>query len=225
MRAHWCRPAEAVGDPFKARRYPGWPSLHLQGNPELSYRGPLPPSCRCLPAHPPLRGFNERPPLPQRLASSFGGIRWPPFCSLLDTWSLGMRPYLPRAPHLFLRVHTCFLLRLLLVPRLNSTLLGVQVSSRSQFSVPPLDLLGCRLCVPFPRPLSSSLSLFRFLLAHLVLYAHPGRFAIEERCFAWLWCYAWRELWFGARQAPQLGRCEFCVCQVVCLFKYPWRVH
>ena len=32
------------------------------------------------------------------------------------------------------------------------------------------------------------------------------------------------ELWFGAHQATELGRCEFCVCQVVCLFKYPWRV-
>ena len=65
------------------RTYPGWPSLSLQGNTELIYEGPLPPSCQCLPAH---RQFavsmstrSSAPPLPSRLASSFGGTRWPLF--------------------------------------------------------------------------------------------------------------------------------------------------
>ena len=86
---------------LKAPKWPGWPLMHLQGNTELSYRGPLPPSCQCLPAHPPLVSTSERrsaPPLPKRVASSFGGTRWLAFCRLRDTRSLGMRrPYLRRA--------------------------------------------------------------------------------------------------------------------------------
>ena len=62
--------------PLKARMYPGWPLLHLQGNTELSYKGPLPPSCPCLPAHPRRRGLNVREEFHSSSSFAFGKEFW-----------------------------------------------------------------------------------------------------------------------------------------------------
>ena len=61
---------------FNTRTYPGWPSLSLQGNTELTYEGPLPPSCQCLPAHPPIRGFNEHEEFCSSSSLAFGKQFW-----------------------------------------------------------------------------------------------------------------------------------------------------
>ena len=58
------------------RTYPGWPSLRLQGNTELIYEGPLPPSCQCLPAHSPIRGLNEHEEFRFSSSLAFGKQFW-----------------------------------------------------------------------------------------------------------------------------------------------------
>ena len=52
------------------------PSLHLQGNTELSYKGPLLPSCQCLTAHPLLRGFSEREEFRSSSSPAFANQFW-----------------------------------------------------------------------------------------------------------------------------------------------------
>ena len=61
---------------FKVRMYPSWPSVHLQGNTEVRYKGPLPPSCQCLPTHPPFRGFNEHEEFRSSHSPAFGKQFW-----------------------------------------------------------------------------------------------------------------------------------------------------
>ena len=91
-------------DSLLSRMHRGWPLLSLQHT-KLQYSGPLPPSCPCSQAHPPLKGVDQREEFHSSSSTALGEQFW--WWSLVphlqpENAPLGMRVQLEQPSSRFL---------------------------------------------------------------------------------------------------------------------------
>ena len=187
----------------------------------------MPPSCQCLPAHPPIRGFNEREEFRSSSSLAFGKQFWwfsvPPFCSILRNEALSSSRASSFSPgsHGFSFASSSGSKAQLYIAWCSGELTkaifgdyGGSTAASKYFAgvCPPLDLPGCRssLSSPSHHPLSSSLSSLQASCSSCgplcaLLVALPPRGDVSDGCGA----TPGSELWSGAHQATRLDGVSF----------------